>query len=132
MTQAAALDLQFNEGFSKQVQATYDAVPEGDTISDALWEEMVSEAERYLETLSQEERKTMAGTVYRIGVCSGRTPRPCDGPDGRLRSALGVPRRFDRVGDDETGRGARGGAAVDPGLGTAVRRPLDRADDQAQ
>ena len=60
MTQAAALDLQFNEGFSKQVQATYDAVPEGDTISDALWKEMVSEAERYLETLSQEERETMA------------------------------------------------------------------------
>ena len=57
MTQAATLDLQFNAGFSQQVQATYDAIPDGDTISDALWEEMVA---AHLGTLSQEEREAMA------------------------------------------------------------------------
>ena len=60
MAQAATLDLQISDGFSKQVQATYDAVPAGDTISDALWEEMVSEGVRYLGTLSQDEREMMA------------------------------------------------------------------------
>jgi hypothetical protein len=60
MTQAATLDLQFNDGFSKQVQATYDAIPEGDTISDALWGDMVSEGSMHLETLSQDERELMA------------------------------------------------------------------------
>ena len=60
MAQAVTLDLQFNDGFSKQLQAAYDAIPEGDTISDALWEEMVSEGVRHLETLSQDEREMMA------------------------------------------------------------------------
>ena len=60
MAQAATLDLQFNDGFSQQLQATYDAIPEGDTISDAMWAEMVSEGARYLETLSQDEREMMA------------------------------------------------------------------------
>ena len=60
MSQAATLDLQFNEGFSEQVQVSYDAIPDGDTISDALWEEMVAEGVRHLETLSQEEREVMA------------------------------------------------------------------------
>ena len=73
MAQAATFDLQINEGFSTQLQATYDAIPEGDTISDALWEEMVSEGVRYLGTLSQDEREVMAaqftGFVFaQVGV----------------------------------------------------------------
>ena len=60
MAQAATLDLQFNEGFSKQVQSSYDAIPDGDTISDALWAEMVSEGAQHLGTLSQDEREAMA------------------------------------------------------------------------
>ena len=60
MAQAATLDLQFNEGFSKQVQLSYDAIPDGDTISDALWAEMVSEGAQHLGTLSQNEREAMA------------------------------------------------------------------------
>ncbi len=60
MAQAATLDLQISDGFSKRVQATYDAVPEGDTLSDALWEDMVSEGAKHLETLSQDEREMMA------------------------------------------------------------------------
>ena len=59
MSQAATLDLQFNEGFSEQVQASYNAIPDGDTISDALWEEMVAEGVRHLETLSPEDREVM-------------------------------------------------------------------------
>lgn len=60
MSQAATLDLQFNEGFSQQVQASYDAIPDGDTISDALWEDMLAEGARHLGTLSQDEREAMA------------------------------------------------------------------------
>ncbi len=60
MAQAATLDLQFNEGFTMEVQSTYDAIPAGDTISDALWAEMVSEGALHLESLSQEERQAMA------------------------------------------------------------------------
>ena len=60
MTQAATLDLQFNEGFSKQVQLSYDAISDGDTISDALWVEMVSEGAQHLGTLTQDEREAMA------------------------------------------------------------------------
>ena len=60
MAQAATLDLQFTEGFSNQVQLSYDAIPDGDTISDALWAEMVSEGAQHLGTLSQDEREVMA------------------------------------------------------------------------
>jgi hypothetical protein len=60
MSQAATLDLQFNEAFSMQVQASYNVIPDGDTISDALWEGMMAEGARYLGTLSQEEREAMA------------------------------------------------------------------------
>ena len=60
MAQAATLDLQFDESFSTQVQLSYDAIPDGDTISDALWAEMVSEGAQHLGTLSQDEREAMA------------------------------------------------------------------------
>lgn len=60
MAQAAAVDLQFSGGFSDEVQVRYDAIPDGDTISDALWADMVSEGTQHLETLSPEEREIMA------------------------------------------------------------------------
>jgi hypothetical protein len=60
MAQAATVDLQFSSGFSDEVQVMYDAIPDGDTISDALWTDMVAEGARHLETLSPEERELMA------------------------------------------------------------------------
>ncbi len=60
MAQAATLDLQISDGFSKRVQATYDAVPEGDTLSDALWEETVLAASPHLGALSEDERIGLA------------------------------------------------------------------------
>lgn len=39
---------------------SYDAIPDVDTISDALWAEMVSEGVRHLGTLSQDAREAMA------------------------------------------------------------------------
>jgi hypothetical protein len=39
---------------------SYDAIPDGDTISDALWAGMVSEGTQHLGTLSQDEREAMA------------------------------------------------------------------------
>ena len=60
MVQAVTLDLQFNGGFPKDVQARYDAIADGDTISDALWEEMVSAGSTHLGTLSEDERIGLA------------------------------------------------------------------------
>ncbi len=60
MVQAVTLDLQFNGGFPKDVQARYDAIPDGDTISDALWEEMVSAGSTHLGTLSEDDRIGLA------------------------------------------------------------------------
>ncbi len=60
MVQAVTLDLQFNGGFPKDVQARYDAIPDGDTISDALWEEMVLAASTHLRALSEDERIGLA------------------------------------------------------------------------
>ena len=94
MSQAATLDLQFNEGFSTPVQASYDAIPDGDTISDALWEEMVAEGVRHLGTLTQDEREAMAAQFTgldwlspRLGFWDASQPRwvhsICFGPPSR-------------------------------------------------
>jgi len=56
MVQAVTMDLQFNGGFPEDVQVRYDAIPDGDTISDALWEEMVLAASPHLGALSEDER----------------------------------------------------------------------------
>lgn len=60
MVQAAALDLQFSNGFPPVTQARYDALAATDTIPDALWEDMVAAASGHLEGLSEEERVRIA------------------------------------------------------------------------
>lgn len=60
MTQAAALDLQFTGGFPPDLQARYDAIPVNDTLSDAIWEEMLVAARAHLELLSEQEKVEIA------------------------------------------------------------------------
>ncbi|HSM59885.1 MAG TPA: hypothetical protein VK849_03765 [Longimicrobiales bacterium] len=61
MAQAAAVDMRFNETFPPDLQARYDAVPEGDTLSDALWTEMLAAGAQRLEELSDDDREALAG-----------------------------------------------------------------------
>ena len=60
MTQAATVDMQFTDGFPPELQARYDAVPEGDTLSDALWEEMLAAGNERVGSMSTEERTRVA------------------------------------------------------------------------
>ena len=60
MTQAATLDLQFTGGFPADLQARYDAVAVDDTLSDAMWEEMLAAARIHLDTLPENDRVLLA------------------------------------------------------------------------
>ena len=60
MVQAVALDLQLSEGFPEDIQAAYAAVPEGDTISDALWDRMMEAASSELATMEEADREAVA------------------------------------------------------------------------
>jgi len=82
MTQAATVDMQFTDGFPPELQVRYDAVPEGDTLSDALWEEMLAAGNERVATLSPEEKTRVAeqfavlamgsmGTVGRVTAQMG-------------------------------------------------------------
>ena len=107
MVQATALDLQLNGALPKSVQAAYDAVPDGDTLSDALWGEMLSAGSEYLETLSEEERLAMAEQFTGLALVQF-------GLLGRVTAQMGL---YDILwaflavstawGHDATGRGAR-------------------------
>lgn len=70
MTQAVLLDMQINEEFPQQVQAKYDAVPQGDSLSDALWEEMLVAAAARLETMDEEQRAQLASQFTGVAVGS--------------------------------------------------------------
>lgn len=60
MQQAAMFDLEVNSGFPAGVQAEYDAVPDGDTLSDALWSEMLAAADARLQGLDEEGERAVA------------------------------------------------------------------------
>lgn len=60
MTQAVTVDLQMTDGFPPALQAQYDALPDGDTIPDVLWDDMQSAAAAHLETLGEDERRRVA------------------------------------------------------------------------
>lgn len=60
MSQAAVMDLQYSGGFPEGVQAEYDALAEGDTISDALWAQMLTAADTHLGTMSEDDRILIA------------------------------------------------------------------------
>ena len=60
MVQATTVDLQVRGGFPEELQARYDAIPEGDTLSDALWAEMLTAGEAHLASMSDDERSRVA------------------------------------------------------------------------
>lgn len=60
LQQAAMFDLEINGAFPAGVQAEYDAVAEGDTLSDALWAQMLAAADERLAGLDDEGRMSLA------------------------------------------------------------------------
>lgn len=70
MAQATVIELQATGGFPEEIQAEYDAIPPGDTISDALWADMLAAAEAHLESLPDEERERIA--VQFAGIAVGQ------------------------------------------------------------
>jgi len=83
MTQAAALDLQFTSGFPPDLQARYDAIPAGDTLSDAIWEEMLGAAQMHLDTLSEESQVLVAQQFTGIALVQA-------GMFGRVTAQMGA------------------------------------------
>ncbi len=81
LQQAAVVDLQLYGGFPEDVQTEYDAIAEGDTISDALWDRMVSAGSDHLAALPDEDRVVLAEQL------SGLTMQQL-GPVGRVAAQL--------------------------------------------
>ncbi len=59
---AAAWRLREQAAFPADVQARVDAVAEGDTVPDALWEQMVAAGQAHAATLTEEERAELTTT----------------------------------------------------------------------
>mgnify|MGYP006969431548 CR=1 FL=1 len=62
--------LRDQKAFPEAIQVRLDSVAETDTLSDALWEDMVAASEEHLATLSQEEREQL--TAEYAAEISGR------------------------------------------------------------
>ncbi|HUG02394.1 MAG TPA: hypothetical protein VML95_11055 [Longimicrobiales bacterium] len=60
LTQVTIYHMIEERSFNEGTLADYDAVQEGDTLSDALWDKMVAQARTRVATMTDEERATVA------------------------------------------------------------------------
>ena len=60
LTQVTIYHMIEERSFNEGTLADYDAVQEGDTLSDALWDQMVAQARTRVATMTDEERATVA------------------------------------------------------------------------
>lgn len=76
LTQVTIYTMIEERAFNERTLAEYDAVPEGDTLSDALWDQMVAQARTRMSAMSDEERAAMASGFAEAAVGSmGMTDR---------------------------------------------------------
>lgn len=67
MLQAVAFEMQLEASYPEGIQSEYDAIPDGDTISDALWERMLQASEMELEAMD-ETRQTAVAEQFLVAV----------------------------------------------------------------
>lgn len=66
----ATLRMRNDGSYSDSVQAELDAVPDGDTLSDALWERMLDESRAAVEAMSPEARDSLTTTYAEMSLAS--------------------------------------------------------------
>ncbi len=70
LTQVTIYTMIEERSFNERTLAEYDAVGEGDTLSDALWDQMVAQARTRMSTMGDEERAAMASGFAEAAVGS--------------------------------------------------------------
>lgn len=66
----ASLGMRRDSSYSESVQAELNAVPEGDTLSDALWERMLQETRTAVAEMSPEARDSLTATYAAMTMAS--------------------------------------------------------------